>query len=498
MLYDAVIVGSGASGGWVAMELTARGFRVLLLEAGPPRPDGHDVAKFDQSVQAKSVGFNEETRRFYINDLAHPYITTEGKPFNWIRSRMLGGRTNVWSRVMMQMSPEDFQGASRDGFGIDWPLKYEDVAPYYRRVELILNVSDEKFEKSASGHFEYMPESTAEFCRLKQVTPAILPGSALTHLRRQQDVQYIRTPFGFLSRSSSSVGSTLFSAMKTGLLTVMTNATVVQLARSPSNPKKIESVYFKNTATLMPQEACGRIVVLAASTLETTRILLNSTDKIAPQGMGNEEGLLGRYLCDHFGGVTIEGVQDSCSHVETSEGLLIPRFRNLSEADNRFLRGYNLQGFLRIGPNGSRINLKTMGEVLPTWENHVSLDNKARDAWGVPQLQIDFSYGDNELNMAADASETLRRLVDGFGYDVTSESNELLPPGTRSHELGTARMGHSAKVSVLAPNHCVWGYDNLYLVDGSSFPSAASQNPTMTILAMAARASTIMAAQLRL
>lgn len=501
--YDAIVVGSGATGGWIAMELTTRGFSVLLLEAGDhpdstPRPKNMN----NQLIQSQNLNFREHESHLYVDDIDHPYVTPVDRPFNWIRARVAGGRTNVWGRVMLRMAPIDFRAASHDGFGVDWPVSYNDLCPYYSKVERFFSVSVENFLREHKRFKSHLIEHSNTFQSLAEAIAADTLGAELQSLPRVRK----DTIGGILKGEKpelfhTSLGSTISTAMTTGRLTFKLNTIVRSIECLRKDARLAGSVQTIGSINGEENEYIGRVVVICASTIESTRILLNSATTGSPDGLANSSGLLGLYLTDHFGGVKIEARKDSKDEMEknhsTIEGLHIPRFRNLTGNKSSFLRGYGFQGGLRCIPGETKVRISVMGEVLSRETNVVTIDKHKKDKWGIPAAKIDFAYTENEEVMAADAAFVIRSILDKSGYETMHAQSDILIPGTRSHELGTARMGDDAKSSVLNPLNRTWDLNNLFVVDGSCFPSSGSQNPTLTMLALAARASEFMSGELQ-
>jgi choline dehydrogenase-like flavoprotein len=494
--YDAVVVGSGACGGWAAKELTEGGLRVALLEAGPLFPstgDGLAPAPLPaerQPVQSQSYALTEATSRFFVDDIDNPYAHPADKPFSWIRGRQVGGRLHTWQRACPRLSDLEFKAASRDGVGEDWPISHSDLAPYYDRVERFLGVygATEGLAQMPDGRFLEPPELTAGERRIKSAVERRWSTRRATSLR--------------IARNSPD--ATLVAAMRTGRLTLVPDS-IARLVRMDAGTGRAAGVSVVDRLTGEEREVDGRVVVLCASAIESTRLLLNSATPEHPNGLGNSSGVLGHYLMDHSVGIGIDGFASprvSGTGNEASCGLLIPGFRNVTEHDVDFLRSYELVLAVRPPPSARPAGIRnrfrprrghfwirTFGEVLPSFDNHVSLHPEKRDAWGIPIAQIVCGYGENERKMAADIRQRMLEIVEAAsGFRIAEAFEDFAPPGTSAHELGTARMGSSPETSVLNPHNQSWDVENLFVTDGACFTSAGYQNPALTMMAITARA----------
>jgi choline dehydrogenase-like flavoprotein len=518
--FDAIVVGSGATGGCAAKELTAAGLRVALVEAGPevPFPDAGpgrnaggqsgggtlDAAPPDakpvadrQRVQARCYAFGEGTAHLFVDDLDNPYSHPEEKPFDWIRGRVVGGRLHTWGRMCLRMSDWELKAAGRDGIGEDWPISYADLEPYYDRVEGYLRVcgTPEGLPQLPDGPFAEPPHLSAGERAFKQAVEARWSGRRVTGARI----------------ALAPPGAMLEAAKGTGRLSLFPDSVVSQVLAGPNG--RARGVRFVGRATGAEQELEARVVMLCASTIESTRILLNSATAEHPQGLGNSSGLLGHYLMDHTYGIGIEGVAPQRVHRpggSTLYGCAIPSFRNVGENEVGFARGYGVElqvhtpiagrlGRLRAGPRElpGQFWMSCFGEVLPRHENRVALDAERKDAWGVPIAHIECAYGENEERMAADQLSCLLEMAEAAGLVVEQRHADLAPPGLSIHEIGTARMGGDPASSVLNGYAQSWDVPNLFVTDGSCFVSGGYQNPTLTMMAITARACDHIAAQLR-
>jgi len=560
-IYDAVIVGSGATGGWAAKELTQKGLKVAVLEAGrqldpakdfrehtwpyelPFRGEGnHREIERTQPIQSKCYACNEYGRHFFVNDLENPYTTGPDSPFYWIRSRQVGGRTIVWGRQSYRLSNYDFKAATHDGYGDDWPISYEDLVPYYERVEDFIGISgsyeklpqlpDSKFQppmKMTCGEWalkkavEKMgdPHRRVTIGRVAILTKAIHEG---TPDQRPACHWCGHCDRGCTTKSYfNSPQSTLPAAARTGRMTLITNA-VASHVLIDENTGKAKGVHYVDALTNNHREALGKVVILCAGTLESTRLMLNSTSLKYPNGLANSSGILGHYLMDHVGG---GGASGSLPFVQSktfeqdgrANGIYIPRFRNLTTKHGRFIRGYGFQGGAGqslydqgkwtpgFGANLKKtirenhpwgIGLGGFGESLARFENHVRINPNVVDKWGIPVLHIEARHGDNELAMVRDMGDTAAEMLEAAGVkDIRVSYGPTSTPGILIHEVGTARMGNDPKKSILNKFSQAHDVKNLFVTDGACYVSIANQNPTLTMMAITVRACDYLAEELR-
>lgn len=543
-IYDAVIVGSGASGGWVARQLTEAGLTVAVLEAGrkldpsvdftehklpydmPLRgqSDPPKAARQEQPIQKLCYQCDEYTHHLFVKDTENPYTTPKDRPFAWIRGRHVGGKSITWARQSYRLSDYDLKAASRDGFGVDWPIDHAELAPYYERVESFIGVSGQAEGLPQLPDSRFLPPM-ALTCGEQLLKKAIKEklGRTLTIGRAAILTQSLNGRpachyCGPCSRGCStgsyysSPASTLPAAQATGRLTLIPDAVVSHI--EVGDEGRCRSVYYVDRITRAHREVFGKMVVLCASTLESTRIMLNSRSEKHPSGLGNSSGVLGHYLMDHVmgGGASgtlpvLKGIPDP--RANRPNGIYIPRFRNIADKHPDLLRGFGFQGsaweekwghaFALPGFGASfkkqvresrpwRISLGGFGECLGRFENYCELDKDKVDAWGIPVLHISMVFGDNEKRMVKDVADTAVEMLEAVGAEDIQRREEISMPGLAIHEVGTARMGDDPKTSVLNRWQQSHDVSNLFVMDGSVYPSSACQNPTLTIMALAARA----------
>ena len=540
--YDVMIIGSGASGGIAAKVLTEQGLEVLLLEAGPSI-SGSDFLTHHMPYHFpfRGVGSPSVIRKegwlaareqtpfdgYYTKSSQHPYSTAAGKPYNWTgRSRILGGRTLHWGRQSFRLADFDFKGASIDGYGVDWPLTYEELSPYYDKVEDYVGIQGFKEGLPQIPDGRFLPPFAYNCFEHLMRKAARKKGWRLTALRTAQLSRPHRgRPACHYCGSCSSgcavgaffssVAATIPDAAATGRLTLQTDAVVREVLVDQEGRAKGVAYVDRNTKS--EREAYARVVVLAAGTLESTRIMLNSTSKNHPQGLANSSGVLGHYLTDHFTAGQVTGVlpelvgNEILNEDGKSNGSYIPRFRNLGERHPKFIRGYAImvKGGSRIFPGHANlidgfgadykrqikklhpaiVRVYARGEPLQTFDSFVEIDKQVVDAWGIPTLRIHYERTDNDRHMLSDAFQQLMELMHTAKAEILSSDESLSAPGEIIHEMGTTRMGNDPQKSILNKYNQAHDIKNLFVVDGGSWPSSACQNPTETIMALAWRAS---------
>lgn len=542
--YDAIVVGSGITGGFAAKELTERGLRVLVLEAGrsitpeqdycehvPPwqmpfRGKGNrKTLGHDQPIQSECYACDEYSSKFFVSDLDNPYRTAPDKPFKWIRGRQVGGRSITWGKQVYRWSDLDFEANARDGHGVDWPIRYKDIAPWYDYVERIVGICglEEGLSQLPDGQFlPAMPFNAAEqvvrdAMAAKWGRKRVLTAGRAAIITRDHNGRagcHYCGPCerGCITRSYfSSINVTLPLAARTGRMTLRPNSVVESVIYDPKTGK-VSGVRVIDAVTMESMEFEGRIVFLCASALESARLLLNSSSTRWPQGLANGSGEVGHNLMDHPYGAgangTIPGNEDKIVFGNRPNGIYVPRFRNVFDQHPSFVRGYGFQG--GAGRSGWdrhlpgfgaewkqtlieergpwNMGLGAWGECLPNHDNFVALDPDLKDKWGVPALKITCSFGENEHAILADAQTTAVEMLEAAGATNISTYNDHLAPGFCIHEMGTARMGKDPQTSVLNGWNQAHEVKNLFITDGACMASSGNQNPSITYMALTARA----------
>ncbi len=559
-VFDAIVVGSGATGGWAAKELTEKGLNVLVLEAGrkvDPAKEYNMVAwpyelerrgfgnraemERTQPIQSRNYACNEYSRKWFVNDLENPYTTPPDKPFYWIRGRHTGGRSLQWGRQSYRLSNYDFKAKTHDGYGEDWPFSYEDLVPWYEKVERYVGISgrEEKLPQLPDSVFlPPMNFTCGEWLLRKAVAGMGDPSRRVTIGRVAILTKKIHegTPDqrsachfcgncerGCDSKSYyTSIGSTLPAAERTGKMTLVPHAVVSHVVLNKKTGKA-KGVHYVDGLTREHHEVTARAVVICAGTLESTRILLNSKSADGAEGLANSSGVLGHYLMDHAGGGGASGnlpmlTAEYQSMVGRANGIYVPRFRNLDKPHGKFIRGYGFQGgsnqplqmakgLAGFGADFKKktrelhpwnISLGGFGECLARYENKVSINKDMVDAWGIPALHIDMQFGDNERAMVQDMGDSAAEMLEAAGAtDIKVSYGPTSVPGILIHEVGTAPMGSDPKKSVLNKFNQAWDVKNLFVTDGACYISNANQNPTLTMMAITARAMDYLAHELK-
>ena len=545
--YDAIVVGSGITGGWAAKELTEKGLRTLVIERGrdvehktgyvtewaQPWQLAHrgkgDPALYarDYAIQSRNYAFGEATKHFFVKDSEHPYITDEGKPFRWIRGFQLGGRSLIWGRACWRWSDLDFEANQRDGHGVDWPIRYADLAPWYSHVERFIGVAGERrgiphlpdgdflppWEMNCAEQFvkrgleQAYPDRYMTLTRVANLTRAI-NGRGPCQARDQcaRGCSY----GGYFSSQSA----TLPAAKQTGRLTVVTDA-IVESVLYDATRDRASGFRVIDATTGTTREYEGKLIFLNASTFGTAQILLNSTSARFPTGLANSSGEVGHNIMDHLSKAgaraVAPGMLDEYVIGRRPTGTYVPRFRNLGTKDEKlgFVRGYGIQagasraswarggaepGFgpelkerLRT-PGPWRVSMQGYCECLPRHENYIDLDPEQKDRWGVPIPRIHCGWSDNERAMREDLKQQAAEMLLAAGCTDVETYDDDAPPGFSVHEMGTARMGRNARTSVLNAHNQAHDVKNLFVTDGACMASSSCVNPSLTYMALTARA----------
>lgn len=553
--FDAIVVGTGISGGWAAKELCEKGLKTLVLERGPmvkhvvDYPTMHldswdlpNAGKTPAKIKAKYPkqsrwGFDETTRHFFNNDEEYDY--DEVKRFDWIRGTQVGGRSLIWGKQTYRWSDLDFEANAKDGIGIDWPIRYKDIEPWYAYVEkhigvsgqalglpqlpdsvflkpMELNCVEQHLQKGISENYE---ERVLTIGRVAHITEGSKPGAGRGICQYRNRCKR-GCPYGAYFSSNSS---TLPMAEATGNMTIRPDSIVHEVLYD-KDKKRATGVRIIDTNTKEIMEFKSKIVFLCASSMASTAILMQSKSETFPNGMGNKSGELGHNIMDHQlgGGANgkIDGYDDKYYKGKRPNGFYIPRFRNINASSKKvdFIRGYGYQGGAgrndysqvipeyaygakfkeaMLEPGGWRINLGGFGEVLPYHENHMYLNYDKLDQYGLPTIVFDAEFKENEKRMKKDWVIQAQEMLEVSGFKDVRESKRKSFMGGGIHEMGTARMGHSSKTSVLNKHNQLHEVPNVYLTDGACMTSSGNQNPSLTYMALTARAANHAVEQLK-
>jgi choline dehydrogenase-like flavoprotein len=541
--YDAIVIGSGISGGWAAKELSEKGLSTLLLERGrnvehikdyPTAPlnpwdfehrlqnPGQD--KEDNPIQ--SLAYDESNKHFFVNDKEHPYI--QASPFHWIRGYQVGGRSLTWGRQCYRWSDLDFEANAKEGIGVDWPIRYRDIEAWYAYVERFVGISGQAEGLAHLPDSEFLPPMDMNCLekQFKQSVTKTFPDRCVTigrtanlskGLTARGPCQYRNLcsrgcPFGGYFSSNSA---TLPAALATGNLTLRPFSIVSEILYD-ADRKKATGVRVIDTNTHQSVEYFAEIIFLNASTIATATLLLNSRSAGFPEGLGNSSGQVGHNLMDHHFrvGATAEyhGFEDEYYVGRRPNGIYIPRFRNtgLGNVRKDYVRGFGYQGAgareswpergsaipgfgqdfksRLIKPGPWTFWLSAWGETLPNYDNRVEQDKDKKDGWGLPLAKIHFQFRENELAMRKDMQESAAEMLDSAGYKGIQGFDYHTVGGDCVHEMGTARMGLDPKTSVLNKWNQLHDVKNVFVTDGSCMASSACQNPSLTYMALTARA----------
>jgi choline dehydrogenase-like flavoprotein len=545
-VFDAIVIGSGISGGWAAKELTEKGFKTLVLERG--RDVKHNIDypttnmlpyEFDHRgeltqdiknanpVVSRCYAFKEDAMHFFVKDNEHPYV--QEKPFDWIRGYQVGGKSLLWARQTQRWSDLDFEGPARDGFAVDWPIRYKDLAPWYSYVEKFAGIAGNKdgLKELPDGDFlPGYPLNAVEDYFKKKVHDKYgnrhIISARCAHLSQPQPIHFeqgraqcqSRTicqrgcPFGGYFSSNSS---TIPWALRTGNMTLRPFS-VVQSIIYNEHQNKATGVRVIDTNTKQEVEYYANLIFVNAAALNTNLLLLNSTSHRFPNGLGNDNGLMGKFVAFHNYSAHInaefDGLKEFTTQGQKPTGGYIPRFRNVFKQETNFLRGYaagfsayrnadadtngvgeGLKASLlhpKLGP--WRVGSHMMAETIPKETNKVSLDAALKDAWGMPLLKIDIAYDDNDEKMREDYFEQLSEMFTSAGFTNIKTEKTGQSPGLDIHEMGGVRMGNDPKTSLLNKWNQLHSCKNVFVTDGACMTSTSTQNPSLTYMALTARA----------
>ena len=544
--YDVLVVGAGMTGSWAAKEFTEKGYETLVLERGREVKHIEDYTttnkapweykhrnydskkvKEEQFMQSTKYNFDASSEQFFVNDKDHPIESPKDKPVRWFRGYQSGGRSLLWGRGTYRMSDHDFKRNIQDGNGTDWPIRYRDIAPWYDYIEEYIGVSgtNENLDHYPDG--KYLPpfemnvvEKAVKTKLEDHYTDRILVPNRVAHLTQikpgqffgrsacqTRDMCHTGCPFGGYFSSNSS---TLPAAKRTGKLTLVSNTIIDTLIYDEKNNKVI-GVTVIDSITKEKSEYYARVIFLCASTLATTGILMRSKNATFPNGLANSSGVLGHYLMDHHknvgGSGIMEGFENKYYKGFRPAGMVIPAFRNIKNQEKDFLRSYGVWGGAsRVGINPDQIGigkefkekltkpgvwkmgLYAYGECIPYYENKVEMDELKKDKWGFPILKITADFKENEMKMRKDMKEQVYEMLEVMGLkDIKVHVGSHIM-GDSTHLVGTARMGKDPKTSVLNSFNQSHDIPNLFVTDGSCMPSISYKSPSLTFMALTARA----------
>jgi len=544
--FDAIVIGSGISGGWAAKEFCEKGLKTLVLERGrdvkhikdypttammPWEFKHRGEIPYDitekNPVVSRCYAFREDAMHFFVKDTDHPYV--QEKPFDWIRGYQVGGKSLLWARQTQRWSDFDFEGPARDGFAVDWPIRYKDIAPWYSYVEKFAGISGNKDGLDMLPDGEFLP--AIELNDVEKYFAGVVSKNykgrhviygRCAHLTEPKQIHYDQgrvqcqnrticqrgCPFGGYFSSNAS---TIPWAMKTGNMTLRPNSVVQEVIYDDSK-NKVTGVRVIDAHTKEVTEYYAKIVFVNAAAMNTNLLLLNSTSRRFPNGLGNDSGVLGKYVAFHNYRAHINAQCDDFKHLTTQgrrpTSAYIPRFRNVYKQETDFLRGYaagfgagrythhNTDGFganlkeqlasKDLGP--WHVNSHMMGETIPKETNTVSLSKDKKDEWGMPQLNINIAYDENDEKMVKDFQEQMTEMYTKAGFTNIRVDDSKQAPGLDIHEMGGCRMGNDPKTSMLNKWNQMHACNNVFVTDGACMTSTSTQNPSLTYMAFTARA----------
>jgi choline dehydrogenase-like flavoprotein len=546
--FDAIVIGSGMSGSWAAKELCEKGLKTLVIERGRDVKHPTDFVttnmkpwEFEHRNQmpleiqkanpivSKCYNFREDAAHFFVKDAEHPYV--QEKPFDWIRGYQVGGKSILWARQTQRWSDFDFQGPARDGFAVDWPIRYKDLDPWYTHVEKFVGITGNKDGLASLPDGDFLPpmemSCVDEYFKSKMAGKynnrhvIIARAAHLTEAReihKQQGRGICQNrllcqrgcPFGGYFNSNSS---TIPWALKTGNMTLRTDSVVHSIIYDDKQGKatgvRVIDAHTKETI-----EYFARIIFVNAAALNTNLILLNSISSRFPHGLGNDNGLLGKFVAFHNYRARISAEYDGFGNFTTygkraNGGCYIPRFRNVERQETDFLRGYaaGFSSYRRLERNDDAVGAELkrnlveptlagwgvgshmMGETIPKEKNYVALDTTSKDAWGMPLLKVSVDYDDNDEKMVADFIQQFTEMYTEAGFTNIRTSDSKQAPGLDIHEMGGVRMGKDPKTSLLNKWNQLHACKNVFVTDGACMTSTSTQNPSLTYMAFAARSA---------
>lgn len=544
--FDAIVIGSGISGGWAAKEFCEKGLKTLVIERGPDVKHNIDYPttmmnpwefehrgqltekqKLENPIASKCYIFKEDAAHFVVKDKEHPYI--QDKPFDWIRGYQTGGKSLLWARQTQRISDYDFEGPDRDGFAVDWPIRHKDLAPWYSHVErfvgiagnrdglkelpdgeflpgMALNCVEEHFQRSVKQFFPNRHVISARCAHITESRPIFAEqGRAQCQYR---NLCQRGCPFGGYFSSNSS---TIPWAARTGNLHLI-NDSIAHSVIYDDHKEKATGVRVIDAKSNEVTEYFAPVIFVNASALNTNLILLNSTSQRFPNGLGNDNGLLGKYIAFHNYRAKIyaefDGISDKRTTGRRPTSAYLPRFRNVEKQETDFLRGYaagfgahrsietDSTGFGKdlkdqlLNPSFGpwKVGSHMMGETIPKESNQVSLDKEQKDQWGMPLLKVNVDYDDNDDKMVKDFQEQFTEMYEKAGFTNIRTIDNKQAPGLDIHEMGGVRMGHDPKTSLLNKWNQLHACKNVYVTDGACMTSTATQNPSLTYMALTARA----------
>lgn len=542
-IYDAIVIGSGISGGWAAKELTQKGLKTIMLERGRnvehvkdypsatkhpwefPHRGGRTQAMIgDYPVLKRDYPLNEKNLDFWVNEKESPYV--EKKRFDWYRGYHVGGRSLTWGRQSYRFSDLDFEANAKDGHGVDWPIRYKDIAPWYSYVEKWAGISGNRDGLNVLPDGEFLPPMEMNIvekdlaARIKshykgkrhfiigRTANLTAPHEGRLNCQYQSQCWLGCNFGGYFSTQSS----TLPAAVATGNLTLRPFSIVTRILYD-KDTKKAKGVEIIDAETHQTYEYFAKVVFVCASAFNSTWILMNSATDVWEGGLGSSSGELGHNAMDHHfrcgASGRVEGYEDRYYYGRRPNGLYIPRFRNVGDDKRDYVRGFGYQGAagrgrwsgeiaeMSIGgewkdamcePGAWSVGFGAFGEILPYHDNHISLDKTVKDKWGLPVLAMDMEIKENELKMRKDMMNDCAEMLEAAGVKDVGTFDNTYGFGQGIHEMGTARMGRDPETSVLNGNNQVWDALNVFLTDGACMASSACVNPSLTYMALTARA----------